>query len=813
MAVRTLRMGSPAQSIFRAFRLLLVWGLASPFASHAQPASATAETERLRRLAGVEEAEILLQKGDEAYQQGNFSDASQAYAGARELLPAAPLTAELRRAATDRYAQAAVEHARQLVRTGDLAAAGTIVDRVLQPDAAPNDPGALAFRAQLDDPLRTNPALTAQHARDVDQVRRLLYTAEGAYDLGKFDEAKKHYESVLLIDPTNTAARRGMERVAREIQSYARSAYDHTRASMLSDVGKQWETALPATHENLPARPGPDPSPLDDFGPNIQTILNETMLPQVMLNQVTLAEAIDYLRSASRQNGPEARTINFTINLGTDDSPRATSIRSLKFDLQLSNVPLRHVLDVITRMTQTTYSSDGYSIIIRPLGSDSQELVDRTFRVPPDFLTSLAVGADPDTGQANDPFAADANSRPGLLTARMSAQEAFARQGVGFPPGSYAHYAASNGTLRVRNTETNVDIIQQIVDSIALTEPVLIAVRVTMITTAKQQLEELGFDWLLTPVALGDDVFAAGGTIGNAVARTGADFTSPINGAPFPGVPLDATAQVTEGVITNGLRSGDSLISGNPIDALINNPSRAAQQSSVAPGILSLSGLFTDGQVQSIMRGFSQKKGVDVMARPSIITRSGIQASIDVIQEFPYALEYDQPQIPTAIGDGVGAFPVTPANPSNFEFRTVGVEFKVLATADAEKRFIDLMLEPSFSKFDGFINYGSPISTTVPTLIGGNATQQITQNAILMPVFSVQRSSTQLTVADGATIAFGGLMTDRVQQAEDKVPILGQLPVLGRLFTSKANRPISTAIIFMVNVELLDPTGRPYRDR
>ena len=804
-------MGNPAQSTYRAFRLLLVLGLAWPFASHAQPASATAESERMRRLAGVEEAEMLLQKGDEAYQKGNFADASQAYAGARELLPAAPLTAELRRAATDRYAQAAVEHARQLVRTGDLAAAGTIVDRVLQPDAAPNDPGALAFRAQLDDPLRTNPALTAQHARDVDEVRRLLYTAEGAYDLGKFDEAKKHYESVLRIDPANTAARRGMERVAGEVQSYARSAYDHTRAAMLADVEKQWETALPQTYENLPAGSGSDTGPLDDFGPNIQNILDQTVLPQVMLSQATLSEAIDYLRSATRQTGPEARTINFNINLGTDDSPRSTRIRSMKFDLQLGNVPLRQVLKIITEMTQTTFTTDGYSVVIRPLGSDSQELVDRTFRVPPDFLTSLAAGAGSNTEQANDPFAAEANSRPGLLTARMSAQEAFARQGVGFPPGSHAHYSAGNSTLSVRNTENNMDIIQQIVDSISRTEPVLVAVRVTMITTAKQHLEELGFDWLLSPVALGDDVFAAGGTIGNSAGRTGADFTSPINGAPFPGVPLDATAQVTDGVITNGLRSGDSIISGNSLDAFLNNPNRAAQQSSVAPGILSLSGLFTDGQVQSIMRGFSQKKGVDIMARPSVITRPGVQASVDMIQEFPYATEYEEPQIPTSVGDG--AAPVTPANPSNFEFRTVGVEFKVLANADAEKRFIDLTLEPSFSKFDGFVNYGSPITAAVPTPLGGAVSQQLTENAILMPVFSVQRSSTQITVADGSTIAFGGLMTDRVQQAEDKVPILGQLPLVGRLFTSTASQPITTAIIFMVNVELIDPTGRPYRDR
>jgi general secretion pathway protein D len=80
-------------------------------------------------------------------------------------------------------------------------------------------------------------------------------------------------------------------------------------------------------------------------------------------------------------------------------------------------------------------------------------------------------------------------------------------------------------------------------------------------------------------------------------------------------------------------------------------------------------------------------------------------------------------------------------------------------------------------------------------------------------VFSDHKLSTQLTVADGSTIALGGLLQERVQTVEDKVPVLGSIPVLGRLFTTTSRHPVETAIIFLVHVELLDPTGRPYRDR
>lgn len=804
-------MGKSAQSTYCAIRLLLAVGFAFPGAVCAQSGAATEGAERMRRLAGVEEAEMLLEKGDEAYRKGDFANAAEAYAGARELLPDAPVTGELRRAATDRYAQASVEHGRALVRKGDKAAASAVVDRVLQKDAAPNDPGALAFRAYLDDPIRTNPALDADHVRDVDQVRRLLYTAEGARDLGKFDEAKKHYESVLQIDATNAAARRGMERLNLDIQTYARSAYDHTRAAMLAEIDQQWERPVTPTFGDAPGGPGGEVFP-EGEGAGIAVLLDQIRLEQVLLSQVTLSEAVDYLRSVSRVPGPGGQMINYSLYLGPEDSEKGARIRAMKFDVQLSDVPLRHVLRVITEMTQTTFTTDGYAVVIRPLGSDSNEMTERIFRVPPDFLTSLASGVGAAAPEANDPFAENTTAGPGLLTARMSAQEAFARQGVGFPDGAYAHYSAGNSTLRVRNTANNLDIIQQIVDSIAQTEPVMVAVRVTMITTMQENLEELGFDWLLSPVALGDDLFAGGGTVGNTPGRRGSDVTSPINGAQVPGVPADPSALV-DGLVTNGLRSGDYMTSRDGLSELLANPARASQQNSVAPGILSLTGLFTDGQVQTVMRGLSQKKGVDVLSRPSTITRSGQQSTVEIISEFIYPTEYEAPQIPTSTGDAGGATPVTPANPTSFETRPVGVELQVLPLADPEKRYVDITLEPSFSKFDGFVNFGSPITTAVPTLLGGTATQELTENAILMPVFSVQRNSTQLTIADGATVVFGGLMTDRIQKGEDKVPVLGQLPVLGRLFSSESSQSIRTAIIFMVQVELIDPTGRPYRDR
>jgi general secretion pathway protein D len=794
----------------RAVVMAAAWMVGTLIAVAAPDGSGIAARDHASGGTAGEEVRELLRKGDEAYQAGRYAEAVEAYAGAREMIPDTPVSAELRKAATVRYAQASVEHARELSRKGDVAGAKAAVNKVLSEGVAANDPGALNFRAQLDDPIRTNPALTAGHAKDVDEVRRLLYTAEGAYNLGKFDEAKKHYEEVLRIDPANTAARRGMETVAAAKSGYQKAAYDQTRAEMLGHVDAAWETQI--TAPDLGVGPGDPGGPSGDSGDvTVSTKLKRIIIPKIALDQASLDEAIDFIRVKAAESdnlelAPDRKGVNITVNLGPPDSETAKRIRDLRFDLQLSQVPLATVLKYVTDITKTSFTTDDFSVVIRPVGTSADELSTRSYRVPPDFISNLSAGAG-EAKSGEDPFA-EAPAGGGLLTTRLSAQDALAKQGISFPEGASATYNAATNTLRVVNTAANLDFISQIVDTVSQTEPVMVSVRVTMIRTEQTNLKELGFDWLVSPFALNSEgsVFGAGGTTGNTLGRTGGDFTGPM-----PGLPTDPAAMVNPGVVTNGLRSGDQAINGNSIDSLLSNPDRSAQSSAVAPGIMSLTGLFTDGEVSMIMRGLDQKKGVDIMAQPSTVTRSGQASNISIVREFIYPTEYEPPEVPTQSGSG-GSSPVTPATPTAFEKKDVGITLEVLPIAGADKRYVDITLSPSFIEFDGFVNYGSPINSAVGGVLGGGAVE-LTKNSILMPIFSSQKTATQLTVADGATIAIGGLMSESIQNVEDKVPVLGDIPWVGRLFSSTAKQPVSTVIIFLVHVELLDPTGRRYRDR
>lgn len=792
-----------------------------------QPAGSVANREALRRANQFEEARILIQKGDQAYEESSYSRALQAYAEARKLLGTAPNTLEWKTAATERFCQASVAQARALAKQGNLAAAMETIDAALAPDVDPNHPLALACRAELNDPVRTNPALTPEHTADVVKVRNLLYSAEGAYQLGKFDEAKTSYQQVLRIDPYNSAARRGLETAASAKSQAAEAAYDQTRGTMIAEADAQW-TLQPPTDSATPAVSAADGLPMATSS-SIEEKLNAILLPKIALDQVNLAEAIDYLRARSRELDtteldPTKKGINFTINLGSPDSDTAKKTLAKRFSLQLAQIPLSAALKYLCDQAHTTYSSDGFSVVIRPANSDNHELITRSYRVPPDFLSNISASAP--SQQNNDPFAETSAPKTGLLTARMSAQQALTSQGVTFPDGASASLRPGSSTLVVTNTASNQDIVQQIIDLQTQSVPSAVSVEVTMIRTETTTLNELGFDWLINPAKLGSDsLFAGGGTAGNAGGRHGYDFTNPGTAGYVSSLtPANPSKQITQNIVTSGLRSGDQAINQNSIDSLVRNFTRSSQDARVAPGILSVMGVFSDtSAVQMMLRGLSQTKNTDVMAKPSVVSKSGQSSTIEMVREFIYPTEYEPPEIPNQSYGAGGNSPVTPATPTAFETRNVGVTLEVMPQVDATKQYVELTLNPSLVDFDGFVNYGSPISSyqdnsslfsLLPTTgTAGGYSSELTKNAILMPIFSTQRTNTQVTIADGATIVIAGLLQDQVQDVEDKVPVFGDLPLVGKLFTSNAHQRTAKVVLFLVHVRVTDPTGASYSSR
>jgi general secretion pathway protein D len=136
-----------------------------------------------------------------------------------------------------------------------------------------------------------------------------------------------------------------------------------------------------------------------------------------------------------------------------------------------------------------------------------------------------------------------------------------------------------------------------------------------------------------------------------------------------------------------------------------------------------------------------------------------------------------------------------------------------------------LVLAPRVIEFDGFINYGNPINATVAAnvaqenIIGDvinivdvllpSRTFEATPNTMNQPVFSNREVTTQVSIYDGQTVVLGGLMREDVQKVQDKVPILGDIPLAGRLFRSNVDQHIKRNLVMFVTAGLMDPAGQP----
>ena len=793
----------------------------------AQTRSSLAEAELQRRANNVQEAHELLKKGDESYEAGRWAEAVAAYTGARELLPDAPATAALRGSATDRLVQASVELARQERRFGDVEGAKETVAKVLDPSVAPGDASATQMEEELNDPIRTNPAATLEHGKDVEEVRMLLYKADGYKNLGEFRKAGLAFEDVLRIDPTNKAARRGMEAVTQMRLDYYRAAHDHARGEMLAELDGAWELRVRPSI-SIPDAIGPADSGPTDGRMLISNKLDRLILPSLDFEGTNIQEALDYLRAQSVkldtfEDDPTRKGVNFVLDLGPADSEAATGVMATPINLQLKNVPMSQALRYIGEITRTTYSPQQFAVVVHPVGMASAELITRTYSVPPDFLSSGGTAAG---GEGElDPFAED-KAGEGLLARKMDAITVLKNLGVSFPEGSTAVFNAGNSTLRVTNTIANHSLVEQAVEQAQNTQPTMVMVEVRMIKTQERRLRELSFDWLLSDFRLGGDGLTPGVPAGHLSGGT----QNPAN--------LDDVAlppgEYFRNALTAGNRSGTEVITGDAIDARILQQQQGfAPGAARAPGVLWANGILNNTNLTMLMRGLSQKTGVDMVVSPSTATRSGQQSTIEIIREFIYPEEYEPPELPNTVGGGDTLVdldtgdvfaeerplvPITPATPTSFTKQDVGVVLDVLPTVSADRHYVDLALKPTVTNFDGFINYGTPIiSAAPPSTFGvlgdvvGDGTVVLTSNEILMPVFSVMKTETNLTIQDGATLVIGGLLEERVQKFEDKTKFFGDLPLVGRMFQNEGYAPVRTAIVFLVTVKVVDPSGETPR--
>lgn len=780
--------------------------------------SGIADREISRRLQRVQEAQNAINKGDRLLADGDPEGALNEYKTAIDLLPEAPATQAWRDLATAKYCDASVALARQRAKNGRYADAKALLNESLSRNA--DHLGSKTLLKQLDDPERYEPALTPEHVKNVEDVNRNLRMGSSFENLGDHDAANKSYQDVLRIDKYNSAARRNMEKVEQEKANYYETARDHTRAKMLNDVNKAWEDQVPLKFENLG---GADSNSAVNVTRYYTEKMQRIIFPTVQFQGASIDEAIEFLRIKSKdldtvERDPTKRGVNLILKPGAAPSTAMIS-------LDLHDVPMVEALRYITELAGMKYKIEPYAVLVVPVSDTNTEQYSRTFKVPPAFLSmgggdAAAGGGAGAPAAPIDPFAKPtggaAGGAPALLGGRGNALEILKANGIPFPEGSSAVFIAATSQLIVKNTQPALDAVENFVDSLNKNVPQQIYITTKFVEVSQRNTDELGFDWLLGQFNAGGSkgLFGGGGP-----ANGGNSLNGPQVAGNYPFLLPGVGSPVGSFPVTAGNRSGSAAITPNAIDGLL---SGATTSVAPTPGVFALSGVFTDPQFQLVIRALSQKKGVDLMTAPSVTTRSGQRANIEVVREFIYPTEFNPPQIPTNVGGGNGGgggigtttitnIPVTPTTPTAFTMRPVGVRMEVDPVIGPDGFTIDLNLAPEVTEFEGFINYGSPIQIPATDALGNPVPVILTENRIPQPVFSVRKITTAVTVYDGQTVAMGGLIREDVQEVADKVPILGDLPIVGRLFQNKSQDHFKRNLMIFVTAKLIDPSGQPVR--
>jgi general secretion pathway protein D len=900
--------------------------------SFAQTPDSVAEREVQRRQAGITQGDAALARGQAAMKSKDYGAAHEEFRTAVMYLPDAVVSGKAHDEAVEGFCKSGVVLAEARIAQGKYADAEAILSEILGARYDPKCRPAQELYAHLRQPGYFNKTMSPTFIEKVEQVKQLLTEADGFYQSGRYDLAMKRYDQVLTLDPYNTAARKGQEKINNTKYKYGEEAYNETRSRQLWQVEKGWEQ--PVRRYGQTGEPASIGAQKTLGGTaQINNKLNTIIIPRIEFRDATIREAIDFLREQAEENDPSStgkRGVNIVLRMvplgqiappppvpvapgsspvpptsGTAGSPTggttpvtasgagarpvvAAVSNEPRITINLSQIPLGEALRYIANLAGLKVKVEPYAVSIIPLSEQSNDLFTKRYHVPPEFFggpmdvgyylgQSLSGGQQGGTvGQVNlplvssdiiqkDPYytgrsvsyagasqtqatltgastaeQARAAEIPGgtgtsttrqqlvndrQLVGRLTAADMLRNMGVSFPTVTFpdgheerasATFLPHSGVLIVRNTQDNLEMVDALVDQANASQPKQVEIESKFIEITQNNLKELGFDWLLGPFNIGNHkLFGAGGTSVNSTAANPANFpfvntTGQPIGDTQPGQPIG------QNPVTGGNRSGSLAISANALDALL-----FPGASGVAPGIFGLAGVFTDPQFQVVIRALNQKKGIDLLSAPKIMTKSGQRAIIEVVREFRYPKTYTQPQVPqigssTTVVNGVVPVVVTPTTPQDWETRNTGVTLEVEPVVGEDATTIDLNLIPQVVEFEGFINYGSPINAVGVNTIAGAITTSVpvllTENVINQPVFSTRKVTTSVSVYDGQTVVIGGLMREDVQKTEDKTPIIGDIPLVGRLFRTNVDQHIKRNLVIFVTARVITPAGLAFNN-
>ena len=214
---------------------------------------------------------------------------------------------------------------------------------------------------------------------------------------------------------------------------------------------------------------------------------------------------------------------------------------------------------------------------------------------------------------------------------------------------------------------------------------------------------------------------------------------------------------------------------GNTIGSITTNgfpspvPSPTGSLSSINP--LNIFAFYPGINLGATIAALESKGLAEVLAEPNVLAKNGHQASFLAGGEYPY------PVAQTGSTGGASA-------PITIQYKQYGVLLAFLPTI-TNRGTIRLQVAPEVSSLD----FANSVN------IGGAS----------VPALTIRRVRTEVELADGQSFVIGGLLDNRESDTFQKIPFLGDIPILGKFFTSIDRKKSNSELIVIVTPELVNP--------
>ena len=625
-------------------------------------------------------------------------------------------------------------------------------------------------------------------------VRDKLNRAREFYGTGEYDKAREQIEMVLHDNPFNNEAVTLLRRLENRRYDFANHEFEATRETMIRMVKDIWTPHTYAPEATAAGTGGGGENiasnTLDTVA--IERKLKSIMIPEINFRQANLTDVITFLSDASRENDtenttPDRKGINFILQTSSSAQSAAPSDDALDpfgaaggsvdtssgaptFTFSAHYVPLKDVLDIVMSTGNLKYRIRSNMVVIMDKNSPETELQFRSYTVLPDIEQKVTTISDADKN-GNDIMGMGAAT---IQSGTSDWKEFFRKFGVEWPDGSSVEYMRGVGRLLVKNTVENLASLETVLAYLNVT-PKQIEIEARFVEVSQTDLDSLGLEWNLN------------------------NNWEMLEHKKDANLPADQRRRIV--MKSGSLTSGFGYLSQNE-SADINGGS------AIADNILTVGSVLTNPELSLVLHMLSSRQNTDLLSAPKVVTKNGQEATIKVVTEYIYPTEYEVEMLNVEDENG-NSFPMgAVVEPNNFQTREVGVQLTVMPSVTEDGQLIDLTLAPQVVSEPTWKNYGSTYPMMMPD---GNYSQA--QLNMEQPFFPVRSITTSIQIFNGATVVMGGMITENRISREDKVPFLGDLPLIGRLFRNKFESSEKRNLLIFVSARLVDPAGRFVRDR